>query len=427
MTTLEASESKGSFLFRPFLNWYAPYFNAYSFPLARANEYEADATSVRLTSPVAAAQALTSVNVIGSYLNEHYWPRIHRQADDQPQPGFAPYAGMGKGVSSELDAVAAQNWLQRALAQSTTSDDTHPALTERLKAIGQSPHLAPPQPGQAADRLLGPALARITDDLDRRWQQHVQPFWEERYREVQEGRRELADLEAKRDSGTELTIQEAFDRACLTESFGNDAQKALVQFRELHQRSPDDATICYHLGVRMLNHDEDGGVTLVKRAMELDESYIVHGAEALRNYYWTHGSQEQAHDWHNRAVERANLEAAANKERSEIQLADKVEHHDLSDDALAELRTQLKTIAGLRKAWMVKKRVEHFPQRPCYLLGFTAARSFFSSGNKRRVADVLEQIRANVTFPGETLILSVEGENYRFARKFRSIRGSRII
>ena len=83
MSTLEESGSKGTLLFKPFLNWFAPYFNAYSFPLARANEYEADATAVRLTSPRAAAAALTNVNVVGSYLSERYWPRIHKQADDQ--------------------------------------------------------------------------------------------------------------------------------------------------------------------------------------------------------------------------------------------------------------------------------------------------------------------------------------------------------
>ncbi len=36
MGVLEASQSQGGFLFKPFLNWFAPYFNAFSFPLARA-------------------------------------------------------------------------------------------------------------------------------------------------------------------------------------------------------------------------------------------------------------------------------------------------------------------------------------------------------------------------------------------------------
>src|SRR5262249_21700409 len=68
IAALEAAESWGVFLFRPFLRWYAPYFNAYSYPLARANEFEADATSARLASRQAAAEALTAVNVVGSYL-----------------------------------------------------------------------------------------------------------------------------------------------------------------------------------------------------------------------------------------------------------------------------------------------------------------------------------------------------------------------
>ena len=427
INVLEQSESKGGFLFRPFLNWYAPYFNAYSFPLARANEYEADSTAVRLTSPAAAAQALTSVNVIGSYLDQRYWPQIQRQADELPQPGFAPYSEMSKGVATELDAKDTQLWLQQALAQSTTSDDTHPALTERLKAIGQSPHLAPPEPGQAADRLLGRALARITEAFDRRWQQSVQPYWEERYREVQEGRRELANLEAKHDAGTELTLQEAFDRACLTESVGNDAEKAFAQFRELHQRKPDDALICYNLGSRMLDRDEDGGTALIERAMELDEACIVYGAEALRNYHWRHGREEQAYAWHDRAGERAIIEAAAQKERSEIQLADRFDRHDLPEDALAALRTQLRSVSDLGKAYLARKRVKHFPERPCYLLGFTVTWRFFSWSNKDRRQQVLEEIKEKVTFPCETLIFSIEGENYRFRRKFRFMRGSRIV
>src|SRR6516225_6217609 len=47
---LQQRRSLGSFAFVPFFKWYAPYFSAVSFPLARANEYEADAALARLTS-----------------------------------------------------------------------------------------------------------------------------------------------------------------------------------------------------------------------------------------------------------------------------------------------------------------------------------------------------------------------------------------
>src|SRR5258708_6830317 len=213
---------------------------------------------------------------------ERYWSHIYRQADEVPQPGFTPYAGMAAGVATELDDAASQTWLQQALASTTAPDDTHPALTERLKAIGESPHLASPEPGQAADRLLGPALARITEALDRRWQENIQSSWAARHREVQEGRRRLAELDAKHDGGTELTPQEAFDRAMLTEGFGNEPDKALAQLRELHQRNPDDPVLCYNLGIHMLNRDDAAGDALLERAMELDEDRIVRGARAAR-------------------------------------------------------------------------------------------------------------------------------------------------
>jgi Zn-dependent protease with chaperone function len=244
LAVLDTTESRGSFLFKPFLSWFAPYFNAYSFPMGRANEYQADATSARLTSPQAVAQALTGVSVVGCYLAERYWEQIHQQADQQPQPNFAPYFAMGQGVAAEIDASLAQVWLDQAMAEQTSSADTHPALNDRLKAIGQPPRLALPTVGQAADRLLGGALQAITESFDRRWRDSISCSWAERYQEVQESRRQLAELNARFESRPELTVQEEFDRARLTDTIGDNHDDALVQFRALHERAPDDALVC---------------------------------------------------------------------------------------------------------------------------------------------------------------------------------------
>lgn len=76
-TALARSSHWGSGPVRAFLRWYIPRFSATSFPLARTNEYEADAAAARETSPRSAAQALTAVSVVGAYLSEKYWPKIH--------------------------------------------------------------------------------------------------------------------------------------------------------------------------------------------------------------------------------------------------------------------------------------------------------------------------------------------------------------
>jgi Zn-dependent protease with chaperone function len=419
MDMLEHVESWGIVLFRPFLRWYAPYFNAYSYPLARANEFEADATSARLVSPGAAAQALTAVNVVGSYLQETYWPRIHSLADNLPQPAFAPYSAMGK-LAGDMEPDSIHKWLKQALARKTTQEDTHPALTERLGALDEKPKLALPEPGRAADRLLGAALERITQAFDERWKDNILPSWQERHQEAQEGRRRLAELESK----TDLSVQEEFERARLTQSSGGDADKALERFRALHARVPDDAVVLYHLGARLLERDDEAGVALLEAAMRHDETEIVRCSEALRDYCWHMGRKEEAHAWHRRLCERSELEAAAAKERDEVRLKDRFERHDLDAEALSRLQGELRSIPGLRKAYFVKKQVKHMPERRCYVLGFTVGGWLH---RQSRAAQVLEQIHAGVTWPGETLILHVEGDNYRFGRKFAWMRGSRIV
>ncbi len=426
LAVLEANESKGSFLFKPFLNWFAPYFNAYSFPMARANEYEADATSARLTSPQAAAEALTSVNVVGGYLAERYWPQIHSQADEQPAPAFAPYLSMGEGVASELDETSGRTWLEQAMTRQTDSADTHPALADRLRAIGEAPRLALPPVGEAADRLLGKALEPITRSFDRRWQDAILPSWEARHREVQDARRQLAELNARFEAGAELTLQEAYERARLTDSTGKDADAALAQFRALHGRAPDDPLVCLGLGARLLGRDDRDGCALVERAMHLDENAILTGCELLRDFHWRAGRKEEAHAWHQRLVERAQLQEAAEKERSEVTLRDRFERHGLPEADLAALREALGKIHGLRRAYLVKKRVRHLPHRPCYVLGF-AVTAFWQLHSRQRAVDVLRRIQESVRFPGETLIIGVEGDNYRFGRKMRWMRGTRVL
>ena len=78
----------------------------------------------------------------------------------------------------------------------------------------------------------------------------------------------------------------------------------------------------------------------------------------------------------------------------------------------------------LRKAYFVKKRVQHMPERRCYVLGFTVGGWLKRAA---RAAEVQQRIGETVTWPGETLILNLEGDNYRFGRKLRWMRGSRIL
>jgi len=83
----------------------------------------------------------------------------------------------------------------------TGPEDAHPALTDRLRAIGAAPRLALPAPGQASDCLLGEARTRIARELDRRWRRTIRPSWEKRYRAAQESRARFAGYACEIEAG----------------------------------------------------------------------------------------------------------------------------------------------------------------------------------------------------------------------------------
>ena len=162
----------GSGIIRAFFRWYIPYFNAVSFPLARANEYQADAAAVLVTSKQRTSQALTGIHVIGSYLQQRYWPAALAAIKEAPQAA-APFRGFIAQAVREAPELELKAWLAAALAQSTSHQDTHPSLTDRLKAIGAPAEFSPPALGESADRLLGAALMGVETMFDAAWSKAV--------------------------------------------------------------------------------------------------------------------------------------------------------------------------------------------------------------------------------------------------------------
>jgi Zn-dependent protease with chaperone function len=167
----------GSGPIRTFFRWYIPRFSATSFPLVRANEYEADAAAARLTSARSAGQALTAVSIVGSYLSERYWPKIHSAARDLPQPAFAPYSEFMATAIQDVPADELRTWQETALAARTSYDDTHPSLADRLQAMDVQAEFAPPLAGSSAERLLGSERTRLERGFDAQWRERVADSW----------------------------------------------------------------------------------------------------------------------------------------------------------------------------------------------------------------------------------------------------------
>ena len=422
--TFERTPRSGAGLIRAFFRWYIPHFNAMSFPLARTNEYEADAASVQATSAREAAQALTSVSIIGSYYERKYWPEIHAAAKDSPQPAFAPFSGFTPGALRDVPASDLAQWRDAALTSKTSHSDTHPALCDRLKAIGAPLEFAPPSAGQGADRLLGAARARVERAFDVKWQNDVADSWRKFHEQTQRDRTRLAGLRADRERDS-LDQKQALELAALEESVGAGTDAALELSRATLTRFPDSPPARFALAQYLLRNGDSKGVAMMESVIREDASAMLAGAELLRNYYAGREDHANAQSWQDRYLDQAKQLQAARKERNQVLLSDRFVAHSLGADRLARLAAELKSVKKLRRAYLVQKMVQHFPGEPLYILGVKST-GFLQLHNRQRTAAVVQAIREGIELPGDTIIIDVEGSNYRFGRKLRRVKRARI-
>lgn len=420
---LERRRSSGLALFRGFFEWYVPRFNAYSFPLARANEYEADAAAARVTSPDMLAQALTTTAVIGSYLGGKYWPNVYAKADTMPQPSFSPHATLCGALTSELSEEDITIWTRDALAQLTDSTDTHPGLSDRLRAINGIARFEHPQLGESADHLLGTARDELVAKLDERWQFQINEDWRRRYAEASSARNRLWTL-SKPEGIDLLTVDEVIERANLEESYGQGREAAIEILRSRFEREPEHVALNYWLGAKLLEADDESGVAMIENAIALEDDAIVSGHVALRNFYHARGLEEKARAAHETACERQQLLDAAEAERQNITLGDKLVAHGLDAETVANLHEQISRL-GARKIWLARKPMRNFPEQPLFLLAFSI-KPWYWFGTKSGGEILKDRIDKEVVLPGQTFVICTDGAFYRFRRKLRMVSGTRL-
>jgi Zn-dependent protease with chaperone function len=417
---LTAQPRWGAEAIRAFLRWYIPYFNACSFPFARQNEFEADASAVQLTSPAAAAQALTAVEVMGHYLQERYWPKINTAARDSAQPAFAPFAALNATALEEIEPETARGWLASALARPSTYHDTHPSLKARLEAMGVAAQLAPPAADTASDRLLGKRGLALAATFDDRWRERVSPAWQKHFEETQKKRARLQGLR-EQSAQAALTPEISLELAALEEDIGAGPAVALALRREVVTRLPQSNLAQFVLARQLLQQSDAEGVALMESAMQQEPDARLAGSQLLRDYWWRQGDEERARQWHAQALKREAELRAGRAERERVTSADRWLEHGLPPGVQAVLKARLQRIAGLECAYLVRKRVRHLPEKPLFVLGYR------SRGSERAGA-IMQELREQVTFPGETLLLNLKlSANAAFRKEFERVAQAQIL
>lgn len=375
---LEQDDPTQLSLFRWFARWYGPYFEAYSLVLARRHEIEADRLAGAAVGAPLMAQALASLEVRTRVLVDDYWTPLWRAADEGGAPPDDAITRLRERAAAGVEPARATAWLDEVLRIPTDPMDTHPALAERLMALtGMEaadavvdrliPSVASDRRGDAgATALLADARA-MTLRLDEHWLRTAAAGWAQRAEEVELAKATLAALDGASENDADASPAKLWARACaLRDLHGDDAALPVVE--RVLALEPEHAAARFALGNALLQRGDAKGVPHVEFAMERDHSAVLPGCQIVHDYLVRAGRAEEAERWVARGWEQQRRYADAAAERSHLRVRDRFVPHALDADTVAAIVAQLAGRKHLRRAYLVQRVVEHFPEDRAHVL-----------------------------------------------------------
>lgn len=420
-------------VFQRFFNWYAPYFAAYSFVLARAQEYEADRCSVVFAGKDAAARALINLEPKGRALNEDFWPAFYHRADHESKPPRDTFVSLLQSLREPVAPDKAQLWFTESLTAKHRYDDTHPALADRLAAIGYSDvrdkadlssfAITNGQP-YADQCLLAQAPNAFIERQNKWWRDELAHGWKERNKFVLEAEQALATLEEKAKTA-ELTVEDLWDRARYVCGL-QDNSVALPLLQQVLVLLPDHAAANYTIGATLLTHGDEAGIKHLEVAMEKDVTAVPEGCRLIYDFLVARERGEEAEKYRQCVVNYYNELELAKREREKITIMDDFEPHGLTAEELQALQAQLARFPLLRSAYFVRKVCKHLPDEPGYVLGVTSKRVLFGLQLDGRDKKLVDALATSVKFPGYTFIIALEHKHKPQLTVFRRVESAEV-
>jgi len=429
LETLEQGGSGlGKVLFRGFVNWYAPYFNAYTFVLARAHEYQADAASAELVGPETARRALMRIEIAGQQAAA-FWSGLYEGVSQAPEPPPDSQQRLRAALQTAPNSDDAAAWVDQAWRQPTEYADTHPALADRLKALGWpsgdgGPPPPPPEPftgPSAAEHYLGEAQARIAEYCEEVWVRGVEGAWRNRHAEVMAMRRRLAELDG---ATAALSSQDEWERMRLCEELG-DTERAGELAERLLEREPTHTGVRLRVAVRRLERGDPGAVETFEQLMRDDPRTVGVGCSILIEHFESLGDGASVERYRARAEEGQRQLELADIERATVIGVTEFQPHGLDSDTVSAVRRQLEQYQ-LREAYLARRAVKHLPELPCYVLAVVPHRRWWRWLVTKEEVALRDAIARDVASLTPYVYLAVN-QLAGLRRKLRAVPGARLL
>ena len=426
MTWLQLSQSLGGTvagrIFQRFFRWYGPWFNAYSFVLARSNEYEADRASALVAGAAGAARALTRV-AAEARRYEAFWQDLWGEGGLERE-SVSPHTLMGAHFVRPMAGSDVREALDAALAETTDIHDTHPSLRDRLSALGEAVPVLEPLGQSGADALLGADLTQVlAQKLDAEWWERAARNWQARQAQLRATREALARLEAHRD---DLDEDESWQYQVLLEQAGRDAEALSLAVRRFGEQ-PASREARLAAGRLQLQAGHVIGLDLMRPILDEIQPSRSQGA-ALRAAidYLARFDRENPL----RAELARRLEAVTSWQRSveaELNRLDEgavIEPADLTGGPLAALRERAQAVPGLKRLWLARRTLRADETVVQYVVLY-AVDGVRASGAAARAFP--QDALAVLTACGNAMVVDLSPRTMWLKRRLNKLPGARLI
>jgi hypothetical protein len=331
---------------------------------------------------------------------------------NEPEPFGSRSTYWAQSMRTVLDADMRSRFLEVAGKRKTDHLDTHPALRDRLAAMGveiaadaartlEVPHT------NAASAWLGVNLEAIKAEFDQRWKDSVAESWRTRHEHLQQRQQRLSALEAQ----AELNTEEQWERISILDELKPGAD-LLPLLNDLLQLKPAHASALFRRGSLLLEQGDEAGIADVEAVMQQDEDSILAGCEAAWRYYQSR-APEKAEHYSSRWQERSDHLEKIRAELGSLPPDAKLAESDLDEDTLEAIRKIVQEHGKhVRKAYLMRRVLKADSTVPDYVLAIET--SWFTLGNKG--PDAIKRLVPQ-PFPVHMFIVHLGSEPYRRFRK----------
>lgn len=414
------------------VDYFWPRFNAHAFVLSRANEYEADALAARLAGPHHLASALTRSALQDHVLDQKFWPDIWQMANSEPAPPKGVFSRLRDSLREEPPVPDRAKWTAEAFRRTTTNADTHPCLTDRLRALdrlpanpsGDTPPSARAPEPSAADAFFGGNLSELRQHVEDHWRKEVAKNWQARHAKASALSHRLTALEQA--TATKATdVEGLWDKAALFLDLKGD-KEAEPLLRQVLALRPDHLPAMFHLGRILLEEGREEGEGLLERAMVEDEELVPQAASLLHVYYRRAGRIDRLRELDARMDAYEKNLAASRAERREVTARDPLIPHALSNEELSKLRETLASEPELFRAYLVRKELRHFPKQKLFLLFVQARPAWHRLPSADRDQHLVNRFSRKLQLPGRVLVIGRTAGFRALARKVQKFSGAQV-